>query len=77
MALIACTVKNIQLTTIINGGQYKGAIDREGYELPDVQIEVTDKPNKREYYCLNCMLTWDGSETFGEVKKHFGTFPID
>lgn len=77
MAPTSCMVKHIILLTIVNGGEYKGGIDREGLELSDVQIVTSFMPNKREYYCQNCNKIWDGRETFDEVKKHFGTFPID
>lgn len=77
MVNIPCTVKHITLTTVSNGSEYKGAIDREGNELPEVQMVASFTPSRREYYCSNCKRKFDGSETFDEVKAHFGTFPVD
>lgn len=77
MANTACTVKDISLTTVVNGSMYQGGIDREGMELANVQMVVGSGPDRRDYYCHNCKLTFDGSETFDVVKQHFGTFPID
>lgn len=76
MANTACTVKHITLTTIIGGSKYVGGIDKDGIELADVQMVADTGANKREYHCSNCNKNFDGSETFDEVKKHFGTFPL-
>lgn len=76
MANTACMVRNIILVTIMSGSKYKGRVDFEGNEL-DAQMFITDEPDKREYYCENCNTIFDGSETFDEVKKHLGTFPVD
>lgn len=78
MANTPCTVKDITLVTVFNSSKYSGGIDKEGMELPDVQF-VTEfvLPTQRTYYCNNCNKTFDGSETFDECKKHFGTFPLD
>lgn len=78
MAYTACTIKHITLMTIANGCKYQGGIDSDGLELPDVQI-IADfgLPEQRTYICNNCGRSWDGSETFEPVKKHFGIFPID
>lgn len=78
MANTPCTVKDITLTTVFNGTKYQGGIDKEGMELADVQL-VTDfvLPTMREYYCRNCQKKFDGADTYDEVKKHLGTFPLD
>lgn len=77
MANTACTIKHITLKTIENGSRYSGGIDMNGGELSDIQLTISTEPQIREYSCHNCKKTWDGSETFEEVKKHFGTFPLD
>lgn len=77
MANTACTVKDVNLVTVCNGSEYRGGIDRFGNELADVQLVASFMPERRTYYCSNCNKTFDGSETFDEVKNHLGTFPID
>jgi hypothetical protein len=78
MAHIACTIKNITLCTVLNGSKYLGGIDSEGNELSDVPMTAEFVlADQRTYYCHNCKQTWDGSVSFEEVKKHFGTFPVD
>lgn len=75
MANTACTVRDITLVTIFNGSRYSGGIDKDGDELDFVQLVSTTESPRREYFCHNCKKTFDGTETFDEVKKHFGTFP--
>lgn len=78
MGNIVCTIKNIVLVTVINGSKYQGPIDKDGNELSDIQVKADFMlPDQRTYHCNNCQKSWDGSDTFDEVKKHLGTFPID
>lgn len=78
MASSACTIKDIRLTTVINGSKYHGGVSMDGSELGDVQLTSDfDASDHRTYICKNCKQAWDGSESFDEVKKHLGTFPID
>lgn len=77
MARTACTLNNITLVTVVNGSRYRGGIDNAGNELPDIQLDITDEPTQRTYFCHNCTRYFDGSDSFDEVKKHFGTFPVD
>lgn len=77
MASTVCTIKHITVTTVVNGTQYFGGVDKEGVELPNIQTEIVSVPDKRTYFCSNCLRVFDGTNTFDEVKKHFGTFPLD
>ncbi len=76
MGSTVCTIKHVTVETIVSGARYYGPIDKEGVELGESQSEISDKPNSRTYFCRNCMKTFAGEETFIEVKKHFGTFPV-
>ena len=70
-----CLLKHIQLTTITNGTIYKGGVDYEGMELPDIELELFAGNDKREYTCQNCGEVFDG-EDFEPVKKHLGGFRV-
>lgn len=72
-----CTIRHITLIEVVNGVKYVGKVDREGLQTDDTQGEAYVGPETRTYLCGNCLRSFDGSETFDEVKAHLGTFPLD
>ena len=70
-----CTIRHITLIENVGGIKYTGPINRDGMAAQPLQGVADFGQEERTYFCANCMTSFDGSETFEEVKKHFGTFP--
>ena len=77
MANTPCTIKNITLIEVSGGVRYTGPVDREGLATNNDQGEADFSDDMRIYFCNNCMTNFNGEETFDEVVKHLGTFPLD
>lgn len=77
MVSIPCTIRHITLIEVTNGIKYTGPINWEGIEVGGVQGESSNEDNQRSYLCTNCMINFDGTETFDICKAHLGTFPLD